>query len=85
MRRRQKSLGPDAVRVAWVKAHVGTWGNEKADQMAISGAGLGNEEEGMNKVIRDLPKSLQRAKNPCNKRQVWRYHNSRVPASYRKK
>jgi len=34
---------------------------------------------------RDLPKSLQRAKNPCNKRQVWRYHNSRVPASYRKK
>jgi len=49
--RRQKNLGPDAVRFAWVKAHVGTRGNEKADQMAKSGAELGDEDEGMNKVI----------------------------------
>jgi len=34
VRKRQKNLGPDAVRFAWVKAHVGTQGNEKADQMA---------------------------------------------------
>jgi len=33
------------------KAHVGTQGNEKADQMAKAGAELGDEEEGMEKVI----------------------------------
>jgi len=32
IRKRQKELGPDAVRLAWVKAHVGTRGNEKADR-----------------------------------------------------
>jgi len=51
VRKRQENLGPDAVRFAWVKAHVGTRGNEKADQMAKSGAELGDEDEGMNKVI----------------------------------
>jgi len=51
VRKRQKNLGPDAIRFAWVKAHVGTRGNEKADQMAKSGAELGDEDEGMNKVI----------------------------------
>jgi len=51
VRRRQENPGPDAVRFAWVKAHVGTQGNEKADQMARSGAELGDEEEGMEKVI----------------------------------
>jgi len=51
VRKRQKNLGPDAVRFAWVKAHVGTRGNERADQMAKSGAELGDEDEGMNKVI----------------------------------
>ena len=51
VRKRQSNLGPDAVRFAWVKAHVGTRGNEKADQMAKSGAELGEEDEGMNKVI----------------------------------
>ena len=51
VRKRQKNLGPDAVRFAWVKAHVGTRGNEKADQMAKSGAELGDEDQGMNKVI----------------------------------
>lgn len=33
VRKRQKNLGPDAVRFAWVKAHVGTQGSEKADQI----------------------------------------------------
>ena len=51
MRKRQKNLGPNAVRFAWVKAHVGTKGNEKADQMAKFGAELGGEDEGMEKVI----------------------------------
>jgi len=46
VRRRQKNLGPDAVIIAWVKAQ----GNEKADQMAKSGAELG-DEEGMGEVI----------------------------------
>jgi len=51
MRKRQKNLGPDAVRFAWVKAHVGTQGNGKADQMAKSGVELGDEEEGMERMI----------------------------------
>jgi len=51
VRRRQKNLGPDAVRFAWVKAHLGTQGNERADLMAKSGANLGDEEEGIEKVI----------------------------------
>jgi len=49
--KRQENLGPNAVRFAWVKAHVGTRGNENADQMAKSGAELGYEDEGMEKVI----------------------------------
>jgi len=51
IRKRQQNLGPDAVRFAWVKAHVGTRGNEKADRMAKAGAELGDEDEGMQKVI----------------------------------
>jgi len=51
VRKRQKNLGPNAVIFAWVKAHVGTKGNEKADQMAKSEAELGGEDEGMEKVI----------------------------------
>lgn len=51
VRRWQGNLGPDAVRFAWVKAHAGTQGNEKADQMGKSGANLGDEEKGMKKVI----------------------------------
>jgi len=35
VRKRQKNLGPDTVRFAWVKAHVGTQGDEKAEHMAI--------------------------------------------------
>jgi len=49
VRKRQKNLGSDAVRFAWVKAHVGTQGNEKADQMAKAGAGLGDEDGGYGK------------------------------------
>ena len=51
VRKRQKNLGLDSVRFAWVKAHVGTQATEKADQMAKSGAELGDEDEGMEKVI----------------------------------
>jgi len=51
VRKMQKSLGPDAVRIAWVKAHVGIHGDEMADQMAKAGAKLGDEEEGKEKVI----------------------------------
>jgi len=46
VRRRQKNLRPNAVRLAWVKAHVGTHSNEMAGQMAKS-----CEDEGMGKVI----------------------------------
>ena len=49
--KRQRNLGLDAVRFAWVKAHVGTHGDEKADQMAKSAAEFGDEEEGVEKVI----------------------------------
>jgi len=35
VRKRQKNLGPDTVGFAWVKAHVGTQDDEKAEQMAI--------------------------------------------------
>ena len=45
------TLGPNAVRFAWVKAHVGTQGNEKADQLAREGAEVGDEGERMEKVI----------------------------------
>jgi len=51
VQKRQKNLGPDTVRFAWVKAHVGTQGDEKAEQMAKSRAELGDEEEGKEKVI----------------------------------
>jgi len=34
-----------------VKAHVGTQGDKKAEQMAKSRAELGGEEEGMEKII----------------------------------
>jgi len=51
VRKRQKNLGLDTVRFAWVKAHVGTCSNEKADQMAKAGAELGDMDEGMQKVI----------------------------------
>ena len=51
VQKRQQNLGPDAVRFAWVKAHVRTRGNEKADQMAKARVELGDEDEGMNKVI----------------------------------
>ena len=44
VRKRQLNLGMDAVRFAWVKAHVGTHGNKKADQMAKSGAELRDED-----------------------------------------
>jgi len=48
VRRRQATL---AVRFACVKAHVGTQGNEKADQLAKEGAELEGEDEGMEKAI----------------------------------
>jgi len=51
IRKRQKNLGYDGVRFAWVKAHVGTRGNEKADQMAKVGVELGDEDERIQKVI----------------------------------
>jgi len=50
VRKRQKILGPDTVRFAWVKTHVGTQGDEKAKQMAKSRAELGDGGEGMEKV-----------------------------------
>jgi len=40
VRERQTRLGPDAVRFSWVKAHVGTRGNEVADRMAKEGTAL---------------------------------------------
>jgi len=43
VRKRQKNLGPDAIRFAWVKAHVGTQGSGKADQMATSRAEFPND------------------------------------------
>ena len=46
VRKRQENLGPNAVRFAWVKAHVGTHGNEKADQMAKSGQSLAMRRKG---------------------------------------
>ena len=51
VKKRQKNLGYDVVRFAWVKAHVRTRGNEKADQIAKAGVELGDENEGMQKVI----------------------------------
>jgi len=50
VRKTQKNLRPDTFRFAWVKAHVGTQGDEKADQMAKSRAELGDETE-VGKVI----------------------------------
>ena len=38
IRRRQDFLGPGAVRIGWVKAHVNIFGNEKADKQAKMGA-----------------------------------------------
>jgi len=49
IRGRQARLGPDAVRLAWVKAHVGTRGNESVDQLAKEWADL--PEEGVEKVL----------------------------------
>jgi len=46
VRKRQKNLGPDAVRFSWVKAHAGTQGNDKADQMAKPAAELGERRRG---------------------------------------
>ena len=46
IRERQARLGPNAVRFAWVKAHLGTWGNELTDQLAKEGAALSEEWEG---------------------------------------
>jgi len=52
VRKREKNLGPNAVRFAWSRhIHVGSKGNEKADQMAKSGAELGDEDGGMERVI----------------------------------
>ena len=51
VRKRQNNLGPDAVRFVSVKAHVGTCGIGKADQMAKAGTELGDEDEGIQKVI----------------------------------
>jgi len=36
--RRKEELGEDAVTLGWVKAHVGIYGNEKADKLAKEGA-----------------------------------------------
>jgi len=36
--RRKEELGEDAVTLGWVKAHVGIYGNEKADRLAKEGA-----------------------------------------------
>ena len=49
--KRKKNLGSDAVRFAWVEADVRTRGSEKADKMAKEAAELGDEYEGMQKVI----------------------------------
>jgi len=51
VRKGQRNLGPNAARFTWVKAHVGTQGNEKADQMAKAGAELEGEDEGVETVI----------------------------------
>ena len=51
VRERKKIWDQTPSEFAWVKAHVGTQGNEKADQMAKSGAELRDEEEGMEKVV----------------------------------
>ena len=41
VRKRQKNLGPATVRFAWVKAHIGTQDDGKAEQTAKSRAELG--------------------------------------------
>lgn len=38
VRRRQEVLGEGAVKLGWVKAHVGIPGNERADALAKEGA-----------------------------------------------
>jgi len=38
VRNRQDRMGPGAVRLGWVKSHIGTHGNEKADEQAKLGA-----------------------------------------------
>jgi len=47
IRERQARLGSNAVRFAWVKAHIGARGNELADQLAKEGATLSEEWEGV--------------------------------------
>jgi len=41
---RQRTLGPEAVRFGWIKAHIGIHGNEKADEQAK----LGTQEPYLN-------------------------------------
>lgn len=46
LRNRQERLGRDAVRLGWVKAHIGIPGNERADQLAEEGAEDGPRHHG---------------------------------------
>jgi len=46
IRERQARLGPEAVRFAWVKAHIGTRAIEPPPQLAKEGAKLSEEWEG---------------------------------------
>jgi len=50
IRERQARLGPNALRVAWVKAHIGTWGNGLADHLAKQGTTLSEEWEGVDRT-----------------------------------
>ena len=53
IRERQARLGPNAVRFAWVMAHIGTWGNELTDQLAKEGVTLSEEwgGEGVDRTV----------------------------------
>jgi len=54
VRKRREGLGPDTVRFAWVKVHIGTQGDEKAEQTANPEQSWGDEEEGKKVIMEGI-------------------------------